>query len=454
MAKKTALKLPPQNIEAEESVLGSLMLDKNAIIQIADSLKAEDFYKPAHSALYSAILKLYEKRQPIDVLSVTSILKEDGTLSDIGGAGYISQLIESVPSSTHVGHYAGIVKEKKVLRDLIATTSDINERAFSPGDDVESFLDEIESKIFAISERSLPKKIAHIREGLHEAYERIERLSRGEGQLRGVSTGFADLDNILSGMQNSDLLIVGARPSLGKTAFSLDIARHVATKENKPVAIFSLEMSREQLIDRLIASESQVPLWRLRTGRISDETDFEMIQAALDSLSRSHIFIDDTASPTVLHIRSMARRLQAEHGNLGLVVIDYLQLIQPRTNSDNMVQQITEISRALKGLARELNVPVLALSQLSRSVDQREVKIPRLSDLRESGSIEQDADVVLFIYRKDRAQATVAPEEQNVAEIIIAKHRNGPVGQIKLRFDQERVMFQNLDSRHTPPTMA
>lgn len=446
-AKKQSLRLPPQNIEAEESVLGSLMLDKNAIIHVADTLAVEDFYKPAHAKIYEAVLKLYEKHQPVDILSVTARLKEDGLLKDIGGSSYLSQLIENVPSAANVGHYARLVKEKRVLRDLINTSAEISEKAFEPMDDIENLLDEIEQKVFAISQRSLPAKFMHVKEGLHHAYERIERLSRGEATLRGLSTGFDELDKYLSGLQKSDLIVIGARPSLGKTAFVLDIARNVATREKQPVAIFSLEMSRDQVIDRLIAAESQVPLWRLRTGRITDDSDFEMIQMALDKLSGVPIFIDDTASPNVLHIRSMARRLQAEHG-IGLILVDYLQLIQPRTNSDNVVQQITEISRGLKALARELNVPIIAISQLSRAVDQREVKIPRLSDLRESGSIEQDADIVLFIYRKDKDKMNVAPEEQNTAEIIIAKHRNGPLGTVKLKFDPDKVSFQSIDSTH------
>jgi replicative DNA helicase len=446
MTKK--LKLPPQNIEAEESVLGSLMLDKNAIVQVADILKPEDFYQPAHAKIYEAILKLYDKRHPIDLLSVTACLKEDDFLKEIGGSSYLSQLIASVPTAAHVDHYARIVKEKKVLRDLINTSAEITEKAFASGDDVENVLDEVEQKIFAISQRSLPAKFVHIKEGLQDAYNRFERLSRGETSLRGLSTGFTELDNLLSGLQKSDLVIIGARPSLGKTALALDIARNVAAKEERPVAIFSLEMSTDQVIDRLLAAESQVPLWRLRTGKITDETDYEMIQAALDNLSRVPIYIDDAPSPNVLHLRSMARRLQAEN-DIGLIIIDYLQLIQPRTAFDSMVQQVTEVSRGLKALARELEVPVVAISQLSRHVEQREIKIPRLADLRESGSLEQDADVVLFIYRKDRDKINASPEEQNTAEIIIAKHRNGPLGTVRLKFDPDKVSFQNIDKLHT-----
>ena len=448
MAKKQSLKLPPQNIDAEQSVLGALMLDNKAIINVADVLKPEDFYKAGHDKIYETILNLYEKHQPVDILSVTTKLKETDVLSDIGGSGYLAKIVESVPSSFHVNHYATIVKEKKVLRDLINMTTEINEKAFNQSDELENILDDIEQKIFAVSQRSVKQNFFHVKDELQNAYDRMERLARGEKELRGISIGYPELDKLLSGFQKSDLVVLGARPSLGKTAFALDIAKNVAVKTKMSVGIFSLEMSRDQIIDRLIASEAQVPLWHLRTGQIKNETDFEMIQHALDKLSQAPIFIDDSPAPNILEIRSRARRLQAEHG-LDMLVVDYLQLIQPRrANSDNVVQQITEISRGLKSLAKELNIPILAISQLSRSVEQREVKVPRLSDLRESGSIEQDSDVVMFIYRKDRDKTNVGPEEQNIAEIIIAKHRNGPMGSVKLMFDQDKVSFRSLDKTH------
>ncbi len=446
MAKKP-LKLPPHNPDAEQSVLGALMLDKEAIIQVADLLQPGDFYHPAHSKIYEAVLGLFSKHQPIDFLSVSSKLKESDALSEIGGSTYLTELIESVPTASHINYYAKIVKEKKVLRDLIAASTEIAETAYNPEGDIEEFLDGVEQKIFSVSQKSLHQSFTHIKEELDSAYERIEKLARGEKPLRGLSTGFPELDNILSGLQNTNLIIVGARPSLGKTTLALDIARHVAVKEQKPVGIFSLEMSREEIIDRLIAAESQVPLWRIRTGRIADDTDFELIQAGLDSLSRAPIFIHDVPTSNIMQIRAMARRLQAQHG-LSTLFVDYLQLIQPRTNTDNLVQQVTEISRGLKALARELAIPVVAISQLSRSVDQREIKIPRLYDLRDSGSIEQDSDVVLFLYRKDRDKVNPDPTEQNLTELIIAKHRNGPLGSIKLKFDPEKVSFRPLDTRH------
>lgn len=441
------LKVPPHNIEAEESVLGSIMIDRDAIVQAADVLTPQDFYLPAHGFIFSAMLTLFDRHEPIDLVSMASRLKEDGTLDRVGGAAYLTTLVERVPSASHVAHYAQLVKEKKTLRSLIETSAAMTEEAFNPQKDVESILDDIEQRIFAISQGSVRQKFVAVKDELHTAYERIERLHRGEGILRGVGTGFHELDQCLSGLQKSDLIVVGSRPSLGKTTLALDIARHAAVHEKQPVGIFSLEMSREQVIDRLIAAESQVPLWKLRTGRLQDDVEFQMIQMGLDVLSQAPIFIDDMASPTMLQMKSMARRLQMEHG-LGLLVVDYLQLIHPRTNSDNMVQQVTEISHGLKGLARELNIPVLALSQLSREVDKREVKIPRLSDLRESGSIEQDADVVMFIYRKDRDKLDPNADEQNTAEIIVAKHRNGPLTTAKLKFDHEKVSFKNIDIRH------
>lgn len=447
MTKKITLKLPPNNSEAEQSVLGALMLDKDAVIQIADVLKPADFYNPGHAKIYEVAVNLFDKHQPIDILSVTAKLKESGVLQDIGGSTYLTQLIESVPTSAHVGHYAKIVKEKKVLRDLIKVAADINETALNPTDDMEDLLDGVEQKIFAISQQSVPQALSHIKDELHGAYERIEKLARGEKAIRGLSTGFPELDNTLSGLQNSNLIVIGARPSLGKTALAMDIARHIATKEQKPVGIFSLEMSREEIVDRLLSAESQVPLWRIRTGRITDESDFELIQAGLNSLAQAPIYIHDAPTSNIMQIRAMARRLQAQQG-LSILFLDYLQLIQPRTNSDNIVQQITEISRGLKALARELNIPVVAISQLSRNVDHRETKIPRLSDLRDSGSIEQDSDVVLFLYRKDRDKMNPSPEEQNLAEIIVAKHRNGPLHTLKLKFDQDRVSFRTIDSYH------
>ena len=441
------LKLPPQDIEAERSVLGALMLDKNAIIKIADLIIAEDFYQPSHSKIFNSIYELFNKNEPIDILSVSNKLKNKKQLNDVGGSTYLSELISGVPTATHISHYAKIIRDKKVLRDLITTSSEIAEKVFGSQKDSEHILDEIEQKIFSIAQKSSLKNFVLLKDELKDAYERIEKLHQGEKRLRGVTTGFNEIDHYLSGLQKSDLIILGARPSVGKTTFVLDIARNTAAAGHA-TAIFSLEMSREQVVDRLIAAEARVPLWRLRTGRLTDEIEFQMIQEALDKLSQLQIFIDDTPSPNILQLRSMARRLQVENKNLGLIIIDYVQLVLPRTNSENMVQQFTEISHRLKALARELNLPILAVSQLNRAVDQREVKIPRLSDLRETGSWEQDADVVMFIYRKDRDKQNPTLEEQNMAEIIIAKHRNGPIGSVQLKFDPEKVSFSQLDKTH------
>lgn len=434
-------------MEAEQAVLGAILIDRNAIFRVADILSSKDFYAPANEKIFETIIELYEKGQPIDILTLTNRLKDKNLLQDVGGSGYLAELTNQVATAAHIAHHARVVKEKKVLRDLIVASAEITEDAFEPSNEVEELLDTIEQKILSISQKSLPKNFVHISQELKEAYERIEKLHEQKGALRGIPTGFKGLDNILSGLQKSDLVVMGARPSLGKTALALDIARHAAVKAKVPVGIFSLEMSREQVIDRLVSAQSQVPLWKLRTGRITNDLEFQMIRNALDELSKTPIFIDDTPSPNIMQMRSMARRLQIERG-LGLLIVDYLQLIMPRRNSDNMVQQVTEISRGLKSLSRELGVPILALSQLSRAVDQRDHKMPKLHDLRESGAIEQDADVVLFIYRKDREQVDLPPEEQNVAQIIVAKHRNGPLGSVRLKFDNERVTFRDIEEKY------
>ena len=446
MVKKQLLKLPPHNLEAEQSVLGSILIDKDAITKIADTLVAEDFYQPSHEKIYEAMIELFERRQPLDVLSVSNRLKERGILKEIGSSSYLAELTNQVPTASHIAAYAKIVKEKKILRDLIRASAEITEDIFRDPGEVEDLLDNVEQKILAISQRSVSQNLIHIRDELKNAYDRIERLHRGESPFRGVPTGFDGLDGLLSGLQKSDLIVLGARPSLGKTSLALDIARNVGLHSKLPVGFFSLEMSREQIVDRLISSESQVPLWRLRTGKIHNDAEFEMIQYALDRLAVAPIFIDDTPSPNIMQIRSMARRLQIEHG-LELLVVDYLQLIQPRSGLENMVQQVTEISRGLKALARELKVPVLALSQLSRAVDQRDNKQPRLSDLRDSGSIEQDSDVVLFIHRKESNRLDAPLEDQNITQVIISKHRNGPLGSVELKFDTERASFKNIERK-------
>jgi len=437
-------KLPPQNIEAEQSALGCLLIDKNAIIKVIDFLKAKDFYKPDHQEIYQAMTELFERNDPIDMLSISSRLKEKNKLEDVGGNAYLTQLVNAVPTAAHVSSYAKIIQRKRILRDLIDASYDIGQMGYNESEDTEVLLDQAERKIFSITQKSLTQKFLSIKDSLEEAFERIDRLSKHEGGPRGVPTGFIDLDNMLSGLQKSDLIILASRPSMGKSSLALDFARHVAVTQKLPVGIFSLEMSMDQVVDRLIASQSGVDLWKIRTGTLSskgEDNDFSKIQNALGVLAETPIFIDDAATSNVLQMRAMARRLQADQG-LGLLIIDYLQLIEPRNALESMVQQVTEISRALKGLGRELNVPVLALSQLSRAVEQRSPQIPRLADLRDSGSLEQDADVVLFIYREDRYRQDI--EKKNIADIIIAKHRNGPVGKISLYFNEQIVSFRSL----------
>ena len=444
--KKSQLKLPPQNLDAEAAVLGSVLIDKNAVFQVADILAPSDFYSPQHEKIFEAILGLYEKRQPIDVMTLTNYLKEHDKLADVGGSSYLADLTNQVTTASHVAHYATIVKEKKTLRDLIRVAAEITEMAFVPKRNIEDLMDDIEQKIIAISEHSLPQNFASVKDELKTAYERMEKLHAGGSKIRGVPTGFPELDTILSGLQKSELIVLGARPSIGKTSLALDIARQ-AGFAGATVGLFSLEMSREQIIDRIISASSQVPLWHILTGRIENDTEFAMIQSGLDKLSGIKVFVDDSPSLNVIQMRSMARRLQVEHG-LDLLIIDYLQLIRPRTSSDNVVQQVTEISRGLKALARELKVPVLAISQLSRGIEQRG-GIPRLSDLRESGSIEQDADVVMFLYRKDRdTSASYGEEEQGTTQVVVAKHRNGALGVIELKFDAERATFKPIDKRY------
>ena len=437
-------KLPPQDVEAENALLGSLMMDKDAFLKVGDFLESRDFYKRTHQQIYLAMEELFEKGDPIDILSLAARLKEKKQLEDVGGNVYLTELVNSVPTAAHVMAYAKIVQKKRILRDLISVSQEIGVMGYDEAEDTDILLDKAEASIFAIAQKSLSKNFTHVKDDLEGAFERIDRLSKNEKGTRGVPIGFSNLDNILSGLQNSDLIILASRPSMGKSALAMDIARRVSMHHNVPVGVFSLEMSKDQVIDRLIASQAGVDLWKLRTGKLSsqgDDNDFARIQEAMGVLSEAPLYIEDSPMQSMLKMRAMARRLQANKG-LGLLIIDYLQLIEPRNAQSNIVQQISEISRSLKGLARELNIPVLALSQLSRAVEQRTPQRPRLSDLRESGSLEQDADVVLFIYREDRYRAD--PTNQGIAEIIIAKHRNGPVGSVKLHFDEKTVSFSDL----------
>ena len=438
------MRLPPQNLEAERAVLGAIMVDENAVYKVADFLTPDDFYRDAHGKIFEAILRLYEKQEPIDALNISSILTDQKELERVGGSAYLAELSAGVASSYNVVSYAKVVQKKATLRRLISTAAEIGELGQGESEDIEKLLDKAEQKLFSVSQQHMRQDFVPIREILGDAFERIENIHKNSHLLRGVPTGYKGLDNILGGLQKSDLVILAARPSLGKTTLALDIVRHAAVKEKMAVAMFSLEMSKDQLVDRLLSAQAEVDLWKLRTGKLEDEgeyNDFQRLGESFGILSDAPIFIDDSGTANIMEMRTLARRLQMEH-DIKLIVVDYLQLMEGRS-AESRVQEIAEISRSLKGLARELNIPVLALSQLSRAVESRSPQIPKLSDLRESGSIEQDADVVLFIYREDREKKDT--ERKGIADILVAKHRNGPLGRVPLYFDEKTVRFTNLE---------
>ena len=446
------MRVPPQNVEAEQSVLGSLMLDKEAITKIADTLTAEDFYEFRHNIIYQAILELYENNSSIDILTVSNRLEGKKKLEDVGGTSYLTQLVNAVPSATHVVHYSKIVQHKSTLRRLIHASNEINAMGFQEEEALEILLDRAEQKLFGVSQKYLKQNFISINEVLQETFERIDELHRDKGKLRGIATGYSGLDSLLGGFQKSDLIILASRPSMGKTALALNLARFMGVNLKIPIGVFSLEMSKDQLVDRLLATEAGVGLWKMRTGRLVDQgadNDFERIGHAMGKLSEAPIFIDDSAAANIMEIRTKARRLKAEH-DLGLIIVDYLQLMVG-SNQESRVQEVSDISRSLKALARELNVPVLALSQLSRKVEERRPQIPQLSDLRDSGSIEQDADVVIFIYREEiyRGKDSSKP---NIAQLLIKKHRNGPTGEVELFFDHDTASFRNLEKNIASPT--
>lgn len=440
---KPKLRIPPQNNDAELALLGSIMLRPDAINEILDVVKAESFYSEKNRIIFKVMMELFGKNTPIDLLSLSSRLQEKGMIEQIGGSAFLAELVQNVPSSTNAKHYAEIVQKKSMMRNLISAAERISELGFDEGQDLEQLLDQAEKNIFEVTNFSGVHKFVDIKDTLVEAWERLDRLHKSKAELRGVPTGFKELDNKLAGFQNSDLIILAARPSMGKTALALDIARQTAINHNTPVGIFSLEMSSQQLVDRMLASESRVDAWKLRTGQLNMEVEFDKIRDSLDKLSKAPIYIDDQPGNNILKMRSIARRLKSEKG-LGLIIVDYLQLMVPTNarHNDNLVQQVTEISRSLKHLARELDVPVLALSQLSRAVESRGGK-PRLSDLRDSGSIEQDADVVMFIHREDKYNEN--SDRPNIAEIMIEKHRNGPTGKVDLYFDDKKATFVSME---------
>ncbi len=453
-------KLSPQNIEAETYILGALLVDKNTIVKVADLIQAQDFYKDVNGIIYSAMLELYAKHDPIDILSLSSKLLEKGKLEEIGGRSYIASLASAVGSASNVEYYAQIIQKKATLRRLIEASAQISELGYQEDEELDFILDQAEQKLFNVSQNVLKQNFSPIENLLASAFDRIDELHKQSGKLRGVPTGFYELDNLLAGLQNSDLIILAARPSVGKTAFAMDIARQVAVNSKKAVGVFSLEMSKEQLVDRMLCAQANVSLWKMRTGKLSDneaEDDFSKIGQAMGELSEAPIYIDDSPGLNIMEIRTKARRLQMEKG-LGLLIVDYLQLMEGRGKfKDNRVQEVSEISRSLKIIAKELNIPVLALSQLSRAVEATKPAIPKLSHLRESGSIEQDADVVMFVYRRaaDRSYdiTSLTDDEKTSAEIYVAKHRNGPVGQVHLRFDGETVSFKNDANRRNDEPM-
>ena len=446
-------RVPPQNIEAEQSVLGAMLIEKEAIPKVMEILRDTDFYREAHRVIFNAMLELYNKNEAVDMITVTEILKRDNKLEDVGGIAYVTSLANAVPTAANVTYHASIIEEKSILRQLVSVSTQIASMGYEANDDVKNIIDSAESKILEISNRKKTADFTPINEIVLDSFKSIEALMGTKNGLTGLPTGFEDLDNLTSGLHGSDFIILAARPSMGKTAFALNVVQNVAIRAAKKVggapktvAFFSLEMSKEQLVQRMLCAEANIDSQRLRIGELRDE-DWAMLINTADTLSSANIYIDDTAGITAMDMRSRARRLKAEHG-LDLIVVDYLQLMQgsgKKNNNGDRQQEVSEISRSLKALARELDVPVIALSQLSRSVEARQVKRPMLSDLRESGSLEQDADIVAFLYREDYYNPET--ENKNITELIIAKHRNGPVDTVNLFFHKQYTKFVGLSKR-------
>ena len=439
MANKITGRVPPQDLDAEKSIIGAIMIDRDAIISIAQVIRPEHFYKEAHSDIFSAMFTLYENREPIDLITLTAQLKKKGVFDKIGGAAYLAELASAVPTAANIAQYAQIIRDHFIKRQLISASSKSSQAAFDETADVRSILDEAEQAVFALSQEHLRQNFIPLKDALAESFDRLDELHKKPGGLRGIATGYDDLDSKLAGMQDSNLLILASRPGQGKTSLALNIAANVAIREGLPVGFFSLEMSKEEVVDRLLVSQSEVDAWRLKTGRLDDE-DFDRLQEAMGILADSPLYIDDTPAANILEMRTKARRLQVEHG-LSFLIVDYLQLVISR-RLENRVQEVSEISQSLKNLARELKIPVLACSQLSRAVEQRGTKKPQLADLRESGAIEQDADVVMFLWRQD-------PDDNEHVKLDIQKHRNGPTGEIDVIFRPERVKFYSVEKRRT-----
>lgn len=442
----SAGKVPPQNLDAEMSILGAILIDDEVIADASEMVSPKDFYDKRHGAIFDGMMRLYERHKPIDLLTLTEELKKKDQLEAVGGSAYLTELTRYVPTAAHAESYAEIVNQKAIRRRLIKASAEINELGFDEETNTQELLEKAEAELFSVSDQSLKQDLVSIESILTESFDRIEELHRNKGQLRGIRTGYHDLDNMTAGLQRSDLIILAARPAMGKTTLVTNLAYNVATIAKLPVLFFSLEMSKEQLIDRMLADASGVDSWNIRTGNLSDD-DFAKISEAMGEMAEAPIYIDDTPGLSVLEMRTKARRA-AHDSPLGLIIVDYLQLMQGSGNHNgNRVQEVSEISRGLKLIAREMNVPLIALSQLSRSVESRTPPIPQLSDLRESGSIEQDADIVSFIYRPGYYEPD-NPEVKNITELILAKHRNGPVGKVQLYFHPERLRFMSLDKRH------
>ena len=440
-------KIPPQNIDAEKSLLGAILIDQEVLIDVVEIVKATDFYDKRHGKIFAGMIRLYQNHEGVDLITVTDELKKNGHLDETGGSTYLAELTNHVPTAAHASSYAEIVSQAAVRRRLIKASADINSLAFDENLTVPQLLGQSEAELFSVSDSSLKQDLTSISDILDTSFDRINDLYVNKGVLRGVKTGYRDLDNMTAGLQRSDLIILAARPAMGKTTLVTNLAYNVATIEKKTVLFFSLEMSKEQLIDRMLADAAGVDSWNIRTGNLSEE-DFAKLAEASGEMAEAPIFIDDTPGVSVLEMRTKARRA-AHDGELGLIIIDYLQLMQGSGSAQangNRVQEVSEISRGLKLLARELNVPVIALSQLSRSVENRSPQIPQLADLRESGSIEQDADIVMFIYRE--AYYNPETERENITDLILAKHRHGPTGTVELYFHPERLRFMSLDKKH------
>jgi replicative DNA helicase len=438
-------KIPPQNVDAEKSLLGAVLIDEETLADISENVHEKDFYERRHAIIFGGMMRLYEKHKPVDLLTLTDELKRKKELDTVGGSAYLTELTNYVPTSAHAEAYAKLVASKAVRRRLIKASGDISEMGYNEETSTEELLEQAEAELFAVSDQSLKQDMVSIESILTESFDRMEELHRNKGALRGVRTGYKGLDNMTAGLQKSDLVILAARPAMGKTTLVTNLAYNVATIAKQPVLFFSLEMSKEQLVDRMLADASGVDAWNIRTGNLSDD-DFGKLSEAMGELAEAPIYIDDTPGLSVLQMRTKARRA-AHDQPLGLIIIDYLQLMQGSGASQgNRVQEVSEISRGLKLIARELNVPVIALSQLSRSVESRSPQIPQLADLRESGSIEQDADIVMFIYRE--AYYNPETERENITDLIIAKHRNGPTGKVELYFHPERLRFMSVDHKH------